>query len=53
MRTISQVIDKLRSPLAHKVYLAHDYTKADLINDLEQIWRATRAYLEKQIDEKR
>jgi len=35
--SLVEIITKLRSPHADKIYLAKDYTKADLIRDLGMI----------------
>jgi hypothetical protein len=39
---IRQIIERLRSAHADKVFVAKDYTKADLIRDLENYRRSAR-----------
>ena len=37
VRRIRAIVDRLDSPYAHQVYVAKDYTKADLIRDLSAL----------------
>jgi len=36
-RKLAAIIERLHSDFAHQVYIAEDYTKADLIRDLKSI----------------